>query len=567
MPPMKANATAVAIYARYSTDRQDARSIDDQIRRCRALAVSRGYSVFAEYGDAAISGTHTDRANLQRLMADARRGVFRAILVDDLSRLSRDLGDFWRLTFSEFAAMGVRVIDATTGMASDDRGARMAFGAMALISDGFIQMIRTETHRGLEGRALAGFATGGKTYGFTTVSEPNPPQPEHPRKIRIIAPAEAEVVTRVFELYAGGTALKKIAALLNDERIPAPHDGGKGNKKAHGWGHTTIRSMLRNEQYVGVWTWNKENWVQIPGTSRYRRVKRPEAEHVRKEIPTLRIVSPELWRQVQARLASRPAGRSRPPGTGKKGTSLLSGLLRCGQCGGSFVVVSRRYKGTSDAGHANLGCSVYRSRGAVVCSNGRTISQKKVTTSVVDALRAQLTAPDLAAKFVESFTKHFHELNRADPDEVRSLEQQITRAEGRIRNVTAAMAAAGFSEALVAQLKEEEASLLALKKRLGAASAQKRAKVLPHPRVIESYIGRVLDVLDANADEARALLTKHMPPLILSPEGRSYRLSGGFDLSLMLAEAGGATGTDGPAEGSMISRVGGTGIEPATRAV
>jgi DNA invertase Pin-like site-specific DNA recombinase len=84
------------------------------------------------------------------------------VLADDLSRLSRDLGDFWRLTFSEFASMGVRVIDVTTGMASDDQGARMAFGAMALISDGFIQMIRTETHRGLEGRALAGFATGGK---------------------------------------------------------------------------------------------------------------------------------------------------------------------------------------------------------------------------------------------------------------------------------------------------------------------------------------------------------------------------------------------------------------------
>lgn len=106
-------------------------------------------------------------------------------------------------------------------------------------------------------------------------------------------------------------------------------------------------------------------------------------------------------------------------------------------------------------------------------------------------------------------------------------------------------------------------SLSALKKRLGAASAQKPPKVLPHPRVIESCIGRVLDVLEANADEARALLIKHMPPLIVSPEARSYWLSGGFDLSLMLAEEGGAIA----AEGAMISPVGGTAIEPATRAV
>jgi DNA invertase Pin-like site-specific DNA recombinase len=261
----KSDAGAVAIYARYSTDRQDARSIDDQIRRCRALAQSRKYSVVGEYTDAAVSGSHTDRADLQRLIADSRRGAFRSIVVDDLSRLSRDLGDFWRLTFSEFASVGVNVIDATTGMASNDQGARMAFGAMALISDGFVQMIRRETHRGLEGRALAGFATGGKTYGFTTVLEPNPPQPEHPRKVRVIAPDEAAIVVRIFELYAGGMALKKIAGLLNEEGIPAPHDNGRGNKKGRGWGHTTIFSMLRNQQYVGIWTWNRENWLRSPG--------------------------------------------------------------------------------------------------------------------------------------------------------------------------------------------------------------------------------------------------------------------------------------------------------------
>jgi hypothetical protein len=67
----------------------------------------------------------------------------------------------------------------------------MAFGAMALVSDGFLQMIRTETHRGLEGRALAGFATGGKTYGFSTVPESNPPDADHPRKVRVIATEEA----------------------------------------------------------------------------------------------------------------------------------------------------------------------------------------------------------------------------------------------------------------------------------------------------------------------------------------------------------------------------------------
>ncbi len=552
----KLDPGTVAIYARYSTDRQDARSIDDQIRRCKVLAASREYLVVGEYTDAAVSGSHTDRADLQRLIADSRRGRFRSVLVDDLSRLSRDLGDFWHLTFSEFASRGVSVIDATTGMASNDQGARMAFGAMALISDGFVQMIRRETHRGLEGRALAGFATGGKTYGFKTVLEPNPPQPEHPRKVRVIAADEAAVVVRIFELYAGGMALKKIAALLNEEGILAPHDNGRGNKKGRGWGHTTILSMLRNQQYVGVWTWNRENWLQIAGTNRYRRIARPVSEHVRREFPKLRVISADLWGRVHARVGARRPGRARPLGTGKRGVTLLSGLLRCGACGGSMVVVSRRYKGTNTAGHANYGCSANRSRGSSVCSNGRTISQRKVTTAAVTALRDQLTRPDLMSRFVESFSKHFDEAKRGSTAQARELEQQVDRFAGRVKNVTAALAVAGFSEALLAQLREEEVALAGAKARLAAATADTRPKILPHPRVIESYVSRLLELLEADPGRARELLARHMPPMVLTPEGRSYRMTGGFNLSVALDEATEDGAAGGPE--SMIGRVGGT---------
>jgi site-specific DNA recombinase len=559
-------APVVAVYARYSTDRQDARSIDDQVRRCRQFAASRGFEVVAEYSDAAVSGSHTDRENLQRLLADARRGAFRHVLLDDLSRLSRDLGDTWRLVFSEFASHDVSVVDVTSGLSSDAQGARMAFGAMALISDGFLQMIRTETHRGLEGCALAGFATGGKTYGFSTVPEPNPPQPEHPRKIRVIAPDEAAVVVRVFEMYAGGMSLKGIAARLNDEGIRAPHDNGRGHKNGRGWGHTTILSMLKNEQYVGVWIWNKEKWVPVPGTARYRRIRRPASEHVRKEIPELRIVPADLWARAQARNTQRPRGGGRPAGSGKT-TALLSGLLRCGLCGGSFVVVSRRYKdGATDrtTAYANYGCATNRSRGEAICPNVRTISERKLAEGVVRTLKEQLTKPDLIARFVETFSKRFDQVLRGTDTELRDLDRQVERAAGRVKNVTAAMAAAGFSEALLAQLKTEEEALAAAKARRAAATRDERPKILPHPRVIESYLGRLLDALDRDKARARELLARHMPPLVLTPDGRAYRVTGGFNLALCLDDDHDPAAK--PAE-SLIMQVGGTGIEPAARAV
>ena len=46
-----------ALYARFSCDAQDARSITDQVAQCRRYATKEGWEVVAEYTDAAISGS------------------------------------------------------------------------------------------------------------------------------------------------------------------------------------------------------------------------------------------------------------------------------------------------------------------------------------------------------------------------------------------------------------------------------------------------------------------------------------------------------------------------------
>ena len=110
--------------------------------------------------------------------ARQRRGPFQAVLVDDLSRLSRDLGDTWNLVFGDLEGVGVTVVDVTSGLGSDTPAARVTFGALALVNDMVRQSARTQTHRGLEGRALAGFHTGGRCYGYRTRARgATPPTP------------------------------------------------------------------------------------------------------------------------------------------------------------------------------------------------------------------------------------------------------------------------------------------------------------------------------------------------------------------------------------------------------
>jgi len=69
------NATA---YYRYSSDNQDADSIEAQRRACEAYAAAHGYTIVAEYVDEAISGKGSktaSRASYQRMLRDCGKGL------------------------------------------------------------------------------------------------------------------------------------------------------------------------------------------------------------------------------------------------------------------------------------------------------------------------------------------------------------------------------------------------------------------------------------------------------------------------------------------------------------
>ena len=84
----------IAIYARFSSDLQDLRSITDQIALCRERAQNEGWSIVAEYTDAAISGAAIhNRPGLLEMMKAAEAGAFEIVLTESLDRLSRDLED------------------------------------------------------------------------------------------------------------------------------------------------------------------------------------------------------------------------------------------------------------------------------------------------------------------------------------------------------------------------------------------------------------------------------------------------------------------------------------------
>jgi hypothetical protein len=219
-----------------------------------------------------------------------------------------------------------------------------------------LKMIADKTRRGLRGRVEAGCSGGGISYGYATVFQVGP-DGMPVRGLRRIDPDEAAVVRRNYEAFAAGRSGRRIAHDLNAEGVPAP--GGRS------WGASTISGnvargtgILNNELYLGRIVWNKLRYLKDPDTG--RRVSRlnDPAQWVVKEVPELRIIDPDLWDRVKARQETmrcdtRPDVRARPCDR-RRPRYLLSGLIVCGACGGSYTKIS-----------ANLfGCAAARNKGA-----------------------------------------------------------------------------------------------------------------------------------------------------------------------------------------------------------
>ncbi len=533
--------TPAAIYARYSSDAQDARSIEDQERRCRRYAEAHDFEVVEVFSDAAISGATLDRPGLRRMLDAARQGAFKVVLVDDLSRLSRDLYDTLGLQ-RKLASAGAAFLDCSSGVSSRDKSSRVLTVVQGLINERYLDDLRDKTHRGLEGRARGGFWAGGRCYGYDTSDEENPPDPEHVRRVPVIDQREAEVVRRIFEECAAGATTRQVADGLNRDRIAAPYDprprsGDRGTlayqkSAGRGWGCGTIRSILRNERYIGTFTWNRRRWVLDPETRRHRAEVRPRAEWVTVERPDLAIVGQALWRRAQQRL-----GLARPLGAPRKRmgyrTSPLSGLLRCGACGAGMQIAGRGYGGKEK--YRNFKCAANHSKGDTVCASRATISESKVLGALVAALRELVEQPRYLQPVLDHFSKTFARLlseqmraRAAPPPDAAALDREIRQARAEAQKVAGTLLAVGVSDTLRERLAEVEARVRGLEARraaLRAPAPPRKGPPLPSAEQLRAALLGVAEALGAaGSDQANRALRASFEPVVLTPSAEEWAM-------------------------------------------
>src|SRR5262245_3865763 len=104
-----------AIYARYSTELQSDKSIEDQVALCHRFAKQNGHEVVEVYSDAAKSGaTMVNRDGIQRLMHDARAKRFDVVISESVDRLGRNTEDVAGM-YNRLKFMGLQVLTVSGG--------------------------------------------------------------------------------------------------------------------------------------------------------------------------------------------------------------------------------------------------------------------------------------------------------------------------------------------------------------------------------------------------------------------------------------------------------------------
>jgi DNA invertase Pin-like site-specific DNA recombinase len=454
------------IYARYSSDHQREASIEDQLEICRRYVDRQDWSLVRTYEDRALSGASDQRPAYQQMLADAEAGRFDVVVSEALDRLGRRLSDVARfhdhLEFRDIKLHAVNIGQVTA----------MHVGLLGTMAQLYLSDLKQKTRRGQLGRALAGKIPGGKAYGYQLV--------EGACGERQVNEAEALVVRRIFREFASGKSPRAIAKALNAGGLPGP-DGRQ-------WRDTTIRGqvergtgILNNSLYAGRLEWNRCSYIKDPKTG--KRVARPNRKDLWEivEVPRLRIIDDDLWEAVKRRQQGLSFEIQRddsgnPLNRAHRRRFLLSGLLKCGCCGGGFTVVAQdRY-----------GCATRRSKGT--CDNNATVSRAEIEARVFEGLKRKLMTPELVREFIRALQEEVNRMGAEREQQHRADRMQLESIERKIAGIVVAVEAGNYSRTLgdrLAELERQQESL-----RLGL-SEPPPSIVRLHPRLAEVYAEKI----------------------------------------------------------------------------
>ena len=122
-----------AAYARVSTS-NNGQDPEVQLRELREYVARRGWNLAGEYVDVGISGAKEKRPELSRLMADAHRRKFDAVVVWKFDRFARSVSHLLR-ALETFKALGIEFVSLSEQMDTSTPTGKMVFTVLGAVAE------------------------------------------------------------------------------------------------------------------------------------------------------------------------------------------------------------------------------------------------------------------------------------------------------------------------------------------------------------------------------------------------------------------------------------------------
>lgn len=421
-----------AIYARFSSENQRDESIDAQISAIEDYARHNNIVIVKTYIDRAKSATTAERPSFQEMIKASETGMFDTIIVHKLDRFARSKYDS-AIYKQKLKVNNVRLISVTENLDGTPESIILE-SVLEAMAEYYSKNLAREIMKGNMENAKKSVHCGGiPPLGFDIID-----------KKLVVNEHEAEAVKIIFQMYADGEGYTSIINTLNAN--------GYKTKVGHSFGKNSLFEILRNEKYIGVYTYNKSARKTAKGTYN-RHAYKDDSEVIRIENGCPRIVSDDLFNRARKRQGEnqREASTNR-----NRQKYLLSGLVFCGKCG-SPMHANRRRKDSQLTFRCN------RKAQTIKCDL-KEINMSYLEEYVLNELQKNIFSFHKVNAIMQVIRQHTENMEDVSLKTVNEIETELTQVQKNQHNIITAIEQGAykeyFSERLY-ELKEQEENLKA----------------------------------------------------------------------------------------------------------
>ena len=339
----------VTFYARVSTDQDEQiNSLENQVQYYTELIQSKpNWRFVPGYVDEGISGGSTKkRDNFNRMIRDAKAGMFDFIITKEISRFSRSTLDSIRYT-QELLDYNVGVFFQNDNINTLDTDSEFRLVIMAGVAQDEIRKLSERLKFGFRQAIKNGHVLGNdKLYGY-----------DKKDCVLTVNEEEAEIIRIIFDLYGN----QRLGTRTISKRLM---ELGYTSREGNAFNTLTIRHILENPKYKGWYCGNKSQSVDYRTK---RNVLLDESEWVTYPDPSIPAIVPEeLWNRANALYRRRREEmKSHGSGLSFHNRYPYSTKIYCEEHGTTFHrQVIQTKKGQQEVWQ----CKVYRSHGRAACS-------------------------------------------------------------------------------------------------------------------------------------------------------------------------------------------------------